>query len=317
MIARVAGQGSYLPDRVLTNAEMSTFVDTSDEWIRARTGISERRIAAEDQTTSDLAYRAALAALGDAGCGPDDIDLIIVATTTPDLVFPSTAALVQDRLGIRHGAAFDVQAVCSGFVYALAVADGMLKGGVFERALVIGAETMSRILNWDDRSTCVLFGDGAGAWVLERSEGDAGLLGYDLRCEGRFTDLLKTTGGISSTRSSGHLTMEGPTVFKHAVTKISNSMARLIEREGVDIADIDWFIPHQANQRILEGVADKLGISRDKVISTVSRHGNTSAASVPLAFAEGVRDGRIKRGDLCLLEALGGGLTWGSILVRF
>jgi 3-oxoacyl-[acyl-carrier-protein] synthase-3 len=317
MIARVAGQGSYLPDRVLTNAEMSTFVDTSDEWIRARTGISERRIAADDQTTSDLACRAALAALGDAGCGPDDIDLIIVATTTPDLVFPSTAALVQDRLGIRHGAAFDVQAVCSGFVYALAVADGMLKGGVFERALVIGAETMSRILNWDDRSTCVLFGDGAGAWVLERSEGDAGLLGYDLRCEGRFTDLLKTTGGISSTRSSGHLTMEGPAVFKHAVTKISNSMARLIEREGVDIADIDWFIPHQANQRILEGVADKLGISRDKVISTVSRHGNTSAASVPLAFAEGVRDGRIKRGDLCLLEALGGGLTWGSILVRF
>lgn len=317
MIARVAGQGSYLPDRVLTNVEMSTFVDTSDEWIRARTGISERRIAADDQTTSDLACRAATAALADAGCGPDDIDLIIVATTTPDLVFPSTAALVQDRLGIRHGAAFDVQAVCSGFVYALAVADGMLKGGVFERALVIGAETMSRILNWDDRSTCVLFGDGAGAWVLERSEGDAGLLGYDLRCEGRFTDLLKTTGGISSTRSSGHLTMEGPAVFKHAVTKISNSMARLIEREGVDIADIDWFIPHQANQRILEGVADKLGISRDKVISTVSRHGNTSAASVPLAFAEGVRDGRIKRGDLCLLEALGGGLTWGSILVRF
>ncbi|MBI1237069.1 MAG: beta-ketoacyl-ACP synthase III [Alphaproteobacteria bacterium] len=316
LISRVAGQGSYLPERILTNAEIATFVDTDDEWIRTRTGISERRIAAEDETTADLGHKAALAALEDAGLAPDDIDLIVVATTTADLVFPSTAALIQNRLGIRHGAAFDIQAVCSGFIYGLAVTDGLLKGGVFSRALVIGAETMSRILNWEDRTTCVLFGDGAGAWVLERSEGETGLLGYDLRCEGRYSDLLKTSGGISSTQSSGHLTMEGPAVFKHAVMKISNSMARLIERENIAIDDIDWFVPHQANQRILEGVADKLGISRDRVISTVARHGNTSAASVPLAFSQAVSDGRIKSGDLCLLEALGGGLTWGSALVR-
>lgn len=316
LISRVAGQGSYLPERVLTNAEIATFVDTDDEWIRTRTGISERRIAAEGETTADLGHKAALAALEDAGLTPDDIDLIVVATTTADLVFPSTAALIQNRLGIRHGAAFDIQAVCSGFIYGLAVTDGLLKGGVFSRALVIGAETMSRILNWEDRTTCVLFGDGAGAWVLERSTGGAGLLGYDLRCEGRYSDLLKTSGGISSTQSSGHLTMEGPAVFKHAVMKISNSMARLIERENIAIDDIAWFVPHQANQRILEGVADKLGISRDRVISTVARHGNTSAASVPLAFSQAVSDGRIKSGDLCLLEALGGGLTWGSALVR-
>ncbi|WP_421786484.1 beta-ketoacyl-ACP synthase III [Hyphobacterium sp.] len=317
-ICRVAGQGAYLPERVLTNAEISTFVDTSDEWIRARTGISERRIADESQTTSDLGYQAAKAALADAGLDANDIDLIVVATTTADLVFPSTAALIQDRLGLRQGAAFDVQAVCSGFIYALAVADGLLKGGVFNRALVIGAETMSRILDWEDRSTCVLFGDGAGAWVLERSqEGNSGLLGYDLRCEGRYTPLLKTTGGVSATKTSGFLTMEGPAVFKHAVKKISNSMERLLEREAIDIADIDWFVPHQANQRILEGVADKLKISRDKVVSTVARHGNTSAASVPLAFHQAVADGRIQRGHLCLLEALGGGLTWGSALVRF
>lgn len=316
LISRVAGQGSYLPERVLANSEIATFVDTDDEWIRARTGISERHIAAEGETTSDLGYRAALAALEDAGLAPDDIDLIVVATTTADLIFPSTAALIQARLGIRHGAAFDIQAVCSGFIYALAVTDGLLKGGVFQRALVIGAETMSRILNWEDRATCVLFGDGAGAWVLERSEGDKGIIGYDLRCEGRYTDLLKTTGGVSSTQSSGLLTMEGPAVFKHAILKISNSMERLIERENVAIADIDWFVPHQANQRILEGVADKLGISRDKVISTVAKHGNTSAASVPLAFSQAVNDERIKPGDLCLLEALGGGLTWGSALVR-
>lgn len=316
LISRVAGQGSYLPERVLTNAEIATFVDTDDEWIRSRTGISERRIAAEGETTADLGHKAALAALQDAGLTPDDIDLIVVATTTADLVFPSTAALIQNRLGIHHGAAFDIQAVCSGFIYGLAVTDGLLKGGVFSRALVIGTETMSRILNWEDRTTCVLFGDGAGAWVLELAEGDKGLLGYDLRCEGRYSDLLKTTGGISSTQSSGHLTMEGPAVFKHAVLKISNSMARLIERENVAVEDIDWFVPHQANQRILEGVADKLGISRDRVISTVAKHGNTSAASVPLAFSQAVSDGRIKPGDLCLLEALGGGLTWGSALVR-
>lgn len=317
MISRVAGQGSYLPERVLTNAEISTFVDTTDEWIRARTGITERRIAADGETTSDLGYKAALKALNDSGLTPDDIDLIVVATTTSDLVFPSTAALIQARLGMRHGAAFDVQAVCSGFIYGLAVADGLLKNGGFRRALVIGAETMSRILNWEDRTTCVLFGDGAGAWVLECAEGTDGIIGYDLRSEGRFTDLLKTTGGVSSTQSIGHLTMEGPAVFKHAVLKISNSMERLLEREHIAASDIDWFVPHQANQRILEGVADKLKISRDRVISTVAKHGNTSAASVPLAFGEAVADGRIKRGDLCLLEALGGGLTWGSTLVRF
>lgn len=315
-ISRVVGQGSYLPERVLTNAEIATFVDTDDEWIRTRTGITERHIAADGETTSDLGYQAALVALDDAGLTPDDIDLVVVATTTADLIFPSTAALVQARLGIRNGAAFDIQAVCSGFIYALAVTDGLLKGGAFQRALVIGAETMSRILDWEDRTTCVLFGDGAGAWVLERSNGDKGIIGYDLRCEGRHTDLLKTTGGVSSTQSSGLLTMEGPAVFKHAVLKISNSMERLIQRENVAIEDVDWFVPHQANQRILEGVADKLGISRDKVISTVAKHGNTSAASVPLAFSQAVSDGRIKPGDLCLLEALGGGLTWGSALVR-
>jgi 3-oxoacyl-[acyl-carrier-protein] synthase-3 len=317
IISRVAGQGSYLPERVLTNAEMSTFVDTTDDWIRARTGIMERRIAAEGETTSDLGYKAAVKALEDSGLTPDDIDLIIVATTTADLVFPSTAALIQARLGMRHGAAFDVQAVCSGFIYGLAVADGLLKNGGFGRALVIGAETMSRILNWEDRTTCVLFGDGAGAWVLERADGKDGIIGYDLRSEGRYTSLLKTTGGVSSTQSIGHLTMEGPAVFKHAVLKISNSMERLLDREKIAASDIAWFVPHQANQRILEGVADKLKISRDRVISTVAKHGNTSAASVPLAFGEAVADGRIKRGDLCLLEALGGGLTWGSTLVRF
>lgn len=316
-IARIAGQGSYLPDRILTNEELSRKVETSDEWIRARTGIRQRHIAAEGETTSDLGCQAARVALLDADLDAQDIDLIIVATTTPDLVFPSTAALIQEKLGIRHGAAFDLQAVCSGFIYGLAVADGMLKGGMFQRALLIGAETMSRIIDWEDRSTCVLFGDGAGAWVLERARGQSGLLGYDIRCEGRLADILKTSGGPSSTQSSGFLRMEGPAVFKHAVTKISNSMERLLERENVTAEQVNWFVPHQANQRILEGVADKLKINRDKVISTVAEHGNTSAASVPLAFDAAVKDGRIKRGDLCLLEALGGGLTWGSVLLRY
>ncbi|WP_421791705.1 beta-ketoacyl-ACP synthase III [Hyphobacterium sp.] len=315
--ARLAGQGYYLPERVVTNEELSTRVETSDEWIRARTGIRERRIAAEGETTSDLGFEAAKQALSDARLSADDIDLIIVATTTPDLVFPATAALIQKKLGIRHGAAFDIQAVCSGFIYALAVADGLLKGGVFQRALVIGSETMSRILNWEDRTTCVLFGDGAGAWILDRTESDSGLLGYDLRSEGHYADILKTSGGVSATQSSGFLEMEGPAVFKHAVTKISNSMQRLLERENVDVNDVDWFVPHQANQRILEGVADKLKIDRNRVVSTVAVHGNTSAASVPLAFGQAVSDGRIKRGNLCLLEALGGGLTWGSVLMRY
>lgn len=324
IVTRIAGSGSYLPGRVLTNAELAERVDTSDTWIRERTGIAQRHIAGEGETTSTLGEAAARRALDDAGLTPADIDLVVVATTTPDLVFPSTATLIQARLGMEGGAAFDVQAVCSGFIYALSVTDALLRTGQHKRALLIGAETMSRILNWDDRSTCVLFGDGAGAWVLEAASGEGiaaserpGVLGSYLRSDGRLKDLLHTSGGPSATQSSGFLVMQGNAVFKHAVVNIAEAMTTLMTQHGFSGDDIDWFVPHQANQRILEAVAKRLGIAPGKVVSTVAKHGNTSAASVPLAFDVAVRDGRIKRGDLCLLEALGGGLTWGSALVRY
>lgn len=323
LMARVSGVGSYLPERIVTNEELARTVDTSDAWIRERTGIKRRHIAAEGETTVDMGEIAARRALDNAGLDASEIDLIIVATTTPDLVFPSCATMIQGRLGITQGAAFDVQAVCSGFIYALSIADGLVLTGQHRNVLVIGAETMSRIIDWTDRSTCVLFGDGAGAFVLQAGESQRGkpfgrgLIGAYMRSDGSFLELLRTTGGVSSSQSSGLLTMQGNAVYRHAVTKISEAMTTLMQRHGVTSADIDWFVPHQANQRILEGVAKRLGIAPEKVISTVADQGNTSAASVPLAFDHAVRDGRIQRDDLCLLEALGGGFTWGSALIRF
>lgn len=320
-ISRIAGVGSFLPARVLTNEEMSSMVDTSDQWIRDRTGIRQRHIAGEGETTSDLAEAASRKALDHAGLDVSDIDLIIMATTTPDFTFPSTATVLQARLGITQGAAFDVQAVCTGFVYAVSIADNFIARGQAKNALVVGAETMSRIVDWTDRTTCVLFGDGAGAIVLsseeKTGEDDAGIMASYLRSDGRFKDLLHVDGGPSSTQSVGHLRMVGNQVFRHAVTNIAESMTTIAGRAGVDIADVDWFVPHQANQRILEGVARKLSIPTEKVISTVADHGNTSAASVPLALDRAIQDGRIKRGDLLLMEALGGGFTWGAALARY
>ncbi len=321
-LARIAGIGSYLPDRILSNDDLAAMVDTSDSWIRERTGIRQRHIAPEGVTTADLAEQACRRALDDAGLTAEDVDLIVVATTTPDFTFPSVGTLLQARLGATRGAAFDVQAVCTGFVYALSVADNMIARGQAETALVVGAETMSRILDWTDRSTCVLFGDGAGAMVLTAGEaagtdGADGILATYLRSDGRFKDLLHVDGGPSSTGTVGHLRMVGNQVFRHAVTNIAESMTTIAGRAGVSIEEVDWFVPHQANQRILEGVARKLSIPTEKVISTVADHGNTSAASVPLAFDRAVQDGRIKRGDLVLMEALGGGFTWGAVLARF
>ena len=315
--SRIAGIGTYLPARVMTNADMSALVDTSDEWIRERTGIAQRYIAADDEFTSDLAVEASRAALAHAGLDTENIDLIVVATATPDLTFPATATIVQHKLGIHHGAAFDVHAVCSGFLYALAVADNFIKAGQATNALVIGAETFSRILDWTDRTTCVLFGDGAGAMVVSAGGEGEGLIKTHLRSDGQFCDLLYVDGGPSRTKTVGHLRMQGNQVFRHAVGKIAGSMEELAELAGIPISDIDWFVPHQANQRILEGVAKKLAIPVEKVISTVARHGNTSAASIPLAFDAAVKDGRIKRGDLVLMEALGGGFTWGAALARY
>jgi 3-oxoacyl-[acyl-carrier-protein] synthase III len=314
----LTGVGSYLPKKVLTNAELSRRVDTSDEWIVERTGIRERRIAADGERTSDLACAASLNALEAAGRDAKDIDLVIVATTTPDLTFPATAARVQAELGVSRGAAFDLQAVCSGFVFALATADNFLARGQAKAALVIGAETFSRIMDWEDRGTCVLFGDGAGAVVLEAREepGDRGVISTFLRTDGRMHDLLYVDGGPSETGTVGKVRMVGNAVFRHAVEHISGAMLEACARAGVSLDDVDWFVPHQANQRILDGVARKLGIDVDKVVSTVAVHGNTSAASVPLALDVAVRDGRIKPGDLVLMEALGGGLTWGAALVR-
>lgn len=312
------GVGSYLPERVLTNAELAHKVDTSDEWIVERTGIRERHIAADGELTSDLACVASLKALRASDREAKDIDLVIVATATPDLTFPATAARVQAELGVTQGAAFDLQAVCSGFIFALATADNFLARGQAKRALVIGAETFSRIVDWEDRGTCVLFGDGAGAVVLEAQEdvSERGVISTFLRTDGRMHDLLYVDGGPSETKTVGKLRMVGNAVFRQAVEHISGAMLEACARAGVPLDAVDWFVPHQANQRILDGVARKLGIDVEKVISTVALHGNTSAASVPLALDVGVRDGRVKKGDLVLMEALGGGLTWGAALVR-
>ena len=318
----VLGCGSYLPSRVLSNDELSRMVDTSDEWITQRTGIRERHIAADGETTSDMALRAARAALGAAGTDAQSIDLIVLATSTPDNTFPASAVAVQAGLGLTHGAAFDLQAVCSGFVFGLAVADGLLKTGAHKRALVIGSETFSRILDWTDRGTCVLFGDGAGAVVLEAqpqsgTRADRGILTTHLRSDGRHKSKLYVDGGPSSTQTVGHLRMEGRAVFKHAVAMITDVIEDAFKATGYTAGDIDWFVPHQANKRIIDDSAKKLGIAPEKVVSTVDRHGNTSAASIPLALAAAVADGRIKRGDLVLLEAMGGGFTWGASLVRW
>ncbi|MGJ3232349.1 MAG: beta-ketoacyl-ACP synthase III [Oceanicaulis sp.] len=317
--SHIAGVGAYLPEKVLTNQAMEAIVETSDAWIRERTGIEKRHVAADGELTSDLATAAAKRALEAAGIETGAVDLIVLATATPDLTFPATATIVQQKLGIEQGAAFDVHAVCSGFLYALATADNFIRCGQAKCALVIGAETFSRILDWTDRTTCVLFGDGAGAAVLTAQEGDPsnGVMKTHLRSDGRFKDLLFVDGGPSATKTVGHLRMQGNQVFRHAVSKIAGSMSELAEMAGVDIADIDWFVPHQANQRILLGVSKRLGIPEEKVVSTVAQHGNTSAASIPLAFDQAIRDGRIKRGDLVLMEALGGGFTWGAALARY
>ncbi|MFY0400557.1 MULTISPECIES: beta-ketoacyl-ACP synthase III [Brevundimonas] len=318
----VTGVGSFLPEQVVTNADLTKIVDTSDEWIVERTGIRQRHKARDDEPTSDLAVKAAERALADAGKTAADVDLIIVATTTPDQTFPATAAIVQRKLGAPVGIAFDIQAVCSGFVYAMSVADGFVARGQAKCALVIGAEEMTKLMDWTDRTTCVLFGDGAGAFVLEPGEGqgtkeDRGVLGFALRCEGAKSDMLYVDGGPATTGTVGHLRMLGNQVFRHAVVNIAEAITAAAEVAGVDIPEIDWFVPHQANQRIIKGVGDRLGLDEDKVVSTVAVHANTSAASIPLAMDVAIRDGRIKKGDLVLVEAMGGGLTWGACAFRF
>ncbi|MBI1364882.1 MAG: beta-ketoacyl-ACP synthase III [Alphaproteobacteria bacterium] len=318
--AVVLGCGTYLPERVLTNDDLAKRVDTSDKWIRERTGIRERHIAAEGEFTSDLAVAASRNALEMAGFSPSDIDLVVVATTTPDLTFPATAAIVQAKLGIENGAAFDIQAVCSGFIYALSTVEKFLTSGQHKRALLIGAETFSRILDWEDRATCVLFGDGAGAFVMEaQKEAQAqgrGVIASYLRSDGRLVDLLYVDGGVSTTKTAGHVRMQGNRVFREAVVRISEAMETVARQAGVSANDIDWFVPHQANERIIQGVVKKLDLRPDQVISTIAGQGNTSAASIPLAYCAGVNDGRIKPGDLVMLEAMGGGLTWGAALLR-
>ena len=314
--------GSCLPERRVTNAELEKTVDTTDEWIVQRTGIRERRIAGPGETTSVLATRAAEQAMERAGCTAADIDLIVLATSTPDFTFPSTATQVQAALGVTRGAAFDVQAVCSGFVYAVAIADKFITSGSHERALVIGAETFSRILDWEDRTTCVLFGDGAGAIVLARAEGagavtDRGVLTSHLRSDGRHREKLYVDGGPSTTGTVGKLRMSGKEVFRHAVGMVTDVMTDAFKATGSSAADLDWFVPHQANERIIDASADKLGIAREKIVKTVHMHGNTSAASIPLALATACEDGRIRRGHLVMLEAMGGGFTWGSVMIRW
>ena len=316
------GAGSYLPERIMTNDELSTLVDTSDEWITTRSGIKTRHIAAEGELTSDLAVKAADAALRNAGLGASDIDMVLVATATPDETFPATATKVQAALGITGGAAFDLQAVCSGFVYGLGTADGLIRGDMADRVLLIGAETFSRIIDWTDRGTCVLFGDGAGAVVLERGEGqgsndDRGILGSVLRSDGRLHDLLYVDGGVSSTQTAGHLRMQGKDVFRNAVQNLHQIAEQVLEKTGLQSSDIDWIVPHQANKRIIDRTVSSLGLDHDKVIYTVQDHGNTSAASVPLALAQAVDDGRIQPGHIILFEAMGGGLTWGASIGRW
>ncbi|MDH3473456.1 MAG: ketoacyl-ACP synthase III [Rhodospirillales bacterium] len=322
MRSQIAGCGSYLPDRVMSNEELARRVETSDEWISKRTGIRQRHLAAEGQVTSDLGFEAATAALAQAGLTADAVDLIVCATSTPDETFPATATRIQARLGMTRGAAFDVQAVCSGFVYGLAVADNFIRAGQAGTALVIGAETFSRILDWDDRGTCVLFGDGAGAVVLERANGagnaaDRGLLSTHIYSDGRHHDALYVDGGPSSTQSTGHLRMEGREVYRHAVVRMAEAIDTALEANGLTPGDIDWLVPHQANLRIIESMAHRLNLPQDRVVVTVDRHANTSAASIPLALSEAVADGRIREGDLVLMEAMGGGFTWGSALARW
>jgi 3-oxoacyl-[acyl-carrier-protein] synthase-3 len=318
----VQGCGSYLPERLVTNAELAKKVDTSDEWIQQRTGIKQRHIAAEGEFTSHLAIKASQRALDHAGLKAADLDLIVLATATPDETFPATATRVQAELGMTKGAAFDVQAVCAGFVYGVSVADSLIKNGVASTALVIGAETFSRILDWNDRGTCVLFGDGAGAIVLKGEKGggtsaDRGILANALHSDGRQHDILYVDGGPSSTRTTGFLRMEGKEVFKHAVVNMAAVVGEVLEKAGLEPKDIDWLVPHQANKRIIDGTGRKLGLPPERVVVTVDKHANTSAASIPLALDTAVRDGRIKQGDLLLMEGIGGGLAWGASLVRW
>lgn len=318
----VTGCGSYLPERRVTNDDLSKMVDTTDEWIVERTGIHARHIAADGELTSDLALKAAKNAIEDAGIDAQEIDMIVMGTTTPDNTFPATAVTVQKALGLHHGFAFDVQAVCSGFVYALTVADSLIRTGQSKTCLVIGAETFSRLLDWEDRTTCVLFGDGAGAVVLKASEGegtnaDRGVLTAHLHSDGNHKEKLYVDGGPSSTGTVGHVRMEGREVFRHAVVNIAETIKEALAATDLTVDDIDWFVPHQANKRILDGTAKRIGLPVEKVVMTVGEHGNTSAASVPLALDTAVKDGRIKKGDLVLLEAMGGGFTWGSVLLRW
>lgn len=318
----VRGVGSAVPSRIMKNSDFESVLETSDEWIVQRTGIRQRHIAEEGETTASLGEKAARQALDNAGLTPDDIDLIILATSTPNNTFPATAVDIQKRLGMKHGYAFDIQAVCTGYVYALNTADLYIRGGMAKRALVIGAETFSRILDWNDRTTCVLFGDGAGALVIEAGEGagltsDRGILAASLRSDGSHREKLFVDGGPSTTGTVGHLRMQGREVFKHAVGMITDVVEATLEATGVTAEELDWFVPHQANKRIIDASARKLGIAAEKTVITVDRHGNTSAASVPLALSVAVTDGRIRRGDLVLLEAMGGGFTWGALLLRW
>ncbi|MDF1670554.1 MAG: ketoacyl-ACP synthase III [Roseovarius sp.] len=320
--AVVEGIGHYLPDRIVPNSEFEDSLDTTDEWIRSRSGIERRHFAADDQPTSDLAIRAARAALENANLTVDDIDGIIIATSTPDLTFPSVGTMVQKGLGMRHGFAFDVQAVCAGFIYALTTANSMIVSGQAKRLLVIGAETFSRIMDWSDRSTCVLFGDGAGALILTAQDGkgdntDRGILASDLNSDGEYRDMLYVDGGVSTTGQSGKLRMQGNALFRQAVDKLAGTAFTVLKKVGLEDNDIDWIVPHQANIRIIAGTAKKMGIPMDRVIVTVQDHGNTSAASIPLALSVGVASGKIKRGDLLLSEAIGGGLAWGAVILRW
>lgn len=319
--AVVRGVGHCLPDRIVTNADLESLVETTDEWIRSRSGIERRHFAAEGETTSMLATKAARAALADAGLGAGDVDAIIVATSTPDLTFPSVATMVQAGLGMTRGFGYDVQAVCAGFVFALANADAMIRGGVAQRVLVIGAETFSRLMDWSDRSTCVLFGDGAGALLLEAAEGagtaaDRGILSVDLHSDGRHKDILYVDGGVS-TGVTGHLRMEGKEVFRHAVEKLAATAGAALDKAGLGPGDVDWIVPHQANIRIIEGTARKMQLPMERVVVTVQDHGNTSAASIPLALSVGKARGQIRQGDLLVTEAIGGGLAWGAVVLRW
>jgi len=319
MYSRIAGTGKYLPEKVLTNFDLEKMVETSDEWIRTRTGIERRHIAADDQATSDLAYHASVAALEDAGVDPEDIDFVLVGTTTPDLIFPNVGCLLQERLGISRGPAFSLEAACSGFIYALGVADQFVRSGQAKRALVIGAETMSRIIDWTDRETCVLFGDGAGAVILEQAE-QPGIVYSKLAADGRYRDLLYASSGVSAPvrdEQGSALRMKGNEVFRVAVKTLETIVAEVMQANGLEKGQIDWLIPHQANIRIIQATAKRLQMPMERVVLTVQEHGNTSAASVPMALDTAIRDGRVKRGDLLLLEAFGGGFTWGAALVRY